>query len=208
MRKSLVAVLAALALGACAATHLDRSWVAPGLHDEPFHHIVAIAITRDHNRRVAMEEAMAGQLKRAAEGLQAEPSYKLLNDEQIQREDDVRNFLAASGFDGAVVMRVTQVNREDVWVPGSTSVAPMYYRTFWGYYSYWRPITFAPGYMETDRTVHVESALYEVPEGDLIYSAMSQTLNPSSPEELVREVGDRVARDLTAKGLISNGPPR
>jgi hypothetical protein len=49
--------------------------------------------------------------------------------------------------------------------------------------------------------------MFETPEGDLVYSAVSQTLNPGSPEDLVRQVGDRVAKDLAAKGLISNGHP-
>lgn len=196
----------AVALGAgCAATHLDRSFAAPDLHDGPFKHIVTIAMTHDHARRVAMEDALTGQLARA--GVQAEASYKTFTDEALQSQDSLRDLLTKNGFDGAVVMRVTNTSREDVWVPSTITVIPVFYRTVWDYYTHWKPVVFEPAYMANDRAVHVETVLFEVPEGDLIYSAISQTLNPASAEDLVRQVGDRVAKDLAAKGLIGNSHP-
>lgn len=205
MPKCALPVVAALALsGACSATRLQGSWTAPGLHDEPSRHIVAIAITGDHNRRVALEDALAAQLQSVGEGVQVEASYKTFNDDAMKAVDKVRDLLASGGFDAAIIMRATDVKREDVWLPGSQSVAPMYYRTIWDYYAYWQPIALQPGYLKSQRTVHVETAMFAVPEGDLIYSAISQTVNPASAEELVKQVGDRVAKDLTQKGLISN----
>jgi hypothetical protein len=205
MTQSLWPVLAIALAAGCAGTHLNQSFAAPYLHDGPFKHVVTIAITADHGRRVAMEDALAGQLRQA--GVQAEPSYKLLGDAAAQGEDSIRELLTTSGFDAVVMMRATTTNEDDVWVPGSVAVAPMYYRTMWDYYAHWHSIALERGRLAADHAVHVETVMFETPEGDLVYSAVSQTLNPGSPEDLVRQVGDRVAKDLAAKGLISNGHP-
>ena len=185
---------------ACAATRLERSWAAPSLHPDPFRHVVAIAMSADPQLRAVMEDALAGQLSHSSDGLEAHASYKVAG--AIQNGDQFRDLLAAAGADGAILMRITDVRRDHVWVPGRPLVAPTYYRTIWDYYAHWQTLAFQPGYMAGDRSVRIETTMYSVPEGDLVYTAISDTLNPASPEDLVKLVGNRVARDLADRGLV------
>jgi hypothetical protein len=83
---------------------------------------------------------------------------------------------------------------------GEAWVVPEYYRTFWGYYRHWIPVSYEPGYVERDRDVQVETALYSATsDGELIYSAISRTLNPNSPADLAKDVTSLVARKLRDK---------
>ena len=212
LRLGSVTVMAVLTAGwivsGCASTRLERSWTSPYAGPTTFRNLVTIAITKDAPRRQAMEEAMASEIEEVALGVEAEPSRTILSDSEIIDEQRVRDHLAQTNYDGAIVMRVTDVTRQDVFVPGRTTVVPVYYRTFWGYYRHWAPIAFEPGYVERNQNVQVETQVYVMPTGDIVYSAVSRTLNPSSSADLMESVASVVAKDLKAKGFLASGLTR
>jgi hypothetical protein len=151
-----------------------------------------------------MEQAMAAEIRDEAPGVEAVPSRSILSESEIADEVRVREHIAQTRFDGAVVMRITDVERRDVFVPGRTTVVPAYYRTFWGYYRYWAPIAYEPGYIERTRDVQVETQVYAMPAGDLVYSAVSRTLNPSSAADLAERVAKVVTKELRERGFIAS----
>jgi hypothetical protein len=199
--RRLTVVLAVLA-SACASTALEHSWSKPDIGQLTFTKVAAVAVSRDASRRRMMEDAMVQEIQHVGKDVQAVPSYSVMPD-QIDTETSRRAF-EQRGFDGVVALRVTDVSRSDVYVPGSAVVAPVPYRTFWGYYNYWVPIAYEPGYVEQNSNVRVETEVYSLANGssELIYSAVSQTLNPTSTTELVNSVASVVSHDLRDKGLL------
>lgn len=199
------AVAAAVAIGAAcgAGTRVQSSWSSPNVSPSPMRNIVAIAITKDPGRRQLMEQAMAREIQDEAPGVEAVPSRSILSDSEIADEARVRDHLAQTKFDGAIVMRITDVERHDVFVPGRTTVVPVYYRTFWGYYRYWAPIAYEPGYVERNADVQVETEVFAMPGGELVYSAISRTLNPSSAADLAERVAGVVTKELRERGFIA-----
>jgi hypothetical protein len=187
---------------ACGATRVQRSWTNPDVGPMTFRNVVTVAMTKDPGRRQSMEEAMAGEIEDEAPGVEAVPSRSILSDSEINDERRVRDHLAQTKYDAAIVMRVTDVDRRDVFVPGRTVSVPVYYRTFWGYYQYWAPIAYEPGYVERNQDVQVETLVYAMPKGELVYSAMSRTLNPASSADLVESVASVVTDELQARGFL------
>ena len=76
---------------------------------------------------------------------------------------------------------------------------------FRGYYSYWYPYIYEPGYYVTDKTYFMEGNLFEANSESLIWSVQTETLNPSSIEkfskELVRLMLDKAMLDLNVKSM-------
>ena len=68
--------------------------------------------------------------------------------------------------------------------------------------SYWIPALQQPGYVERDRQMLVETEAYALPSGELVYSALTKTINPVSSADLVIEVGQNVAKDMSVRRLI------
>ena len=204
----LVAVAAAGLVAACAGTRVQSSWSNPNVSPAPFRNLVAIAITKDPGRRQMMEDAMAAEIREQAPAVEVMSSRSILSDAEIADEARLRDHLAQTRFDGAIVMRITDVERRDVFVPGRTTMVPVHYRTFWGYYRYWAPVAYEPGYIERTRDVQVESQVYKMPDGDLVYSAVSRTLNPSSAADLAESVAKVVTRELRDRGFIAQGASR
>jgi hypothetical protein len=187
----------------CATTQLERAWVKPDLAPLNLRRVVAIALSRNPTRRRIMEASIVEQIRKVSPDVQTTQSSTLISDADVRNEERVREQLQGAGFDAWMIMRVTDVARNDVYVPGEAWVVPEYYRTFWGYYRHWIPISYEPGYVERDRDVQVETALYSATsDGELVYSAISRTLNPNSSADLAKDVTSLVARDLRDKGIL------
>jgi hypothetical protein len=57
--------------------------------------------------------------------------------------------------------------------------------------------------------VQVETEVYSTAgEGELVYSAISRAVDPTSPADLVRKVGAIVASDMRSRGLLRPGSGR
>jgi hypothetical protein len=100
------------------------------------------------------------------------------------------------GFDGAVVIRVVSAKEEVTYVP------PSYGPTFWGYYGYAFPATYAPAYYRSDKIVRVETSIYSLRQDQLLWVATTETMNPESVASLVDDVAKAVRRELEREKLI------
>jgi len=198
-RGLLVVAVSGLAL-ACASTRIETQWKDPSLtaQDLAFHRVIAIAQVEDGTlRRVAEDELVRvlGASPRAqARGMQASPSYPLIDARELADVAAMRRKVEANGFDGAVVMRLIASEERVTYVPGR-------YETMWG-----RVVSYDPGYTTVDRIVRIETGLYSITQGKRLWSGVTRTLNPSDVPELVDEVAKAIAAELQAQGLLAPAP--
>jgi hypothetical protein len=171
------ALLLALAT-ACATTKLTSTWRDPALESMQFRKVVGIALTADPVvRRLAEDEFV-----RAVGTAQGIAGYTLIPDEELRDRERVRARLEAAGVDGAVVYRLASVEERERWVPPTT------YGSMWGYWGWAGPMVYEPGYLTSDQFVQVETAVYSIADARLVWAARSETINPSTAEQLIGEV--------------------
>jgi len=190
-------VLLALSLGCAASTRIVESWAAPGLApaDLAFDHVVAIAVMRDEARRRAAEDAVAGVASRT----RVTPGYALLGAGERADAERVAATLERQGIDGAITMRLIEVDREQTWVPGRRYVYPGGY---YGYYGHVRSFAYEPGYVRTDTYVRVETTLYDVERRKLLWAGVSETWNPGDIDDVVEGIVQAARRELAEQGLL------
>ena len=185
---------------ACASTRIVDRWRNPEVGAISFQKVVAMAIVKDGGRRRVLEDAMAAEIE--AVGATAQPAYTFVSDEQVRDDAAARRQFEREGFDGAVMLRVVGANTTQTYIPGRVTAVPVYYRTLWGYYRYWVPVEYDPAYVRTDRSVRVETIVYSVKDEQMVWSGLSETMNPDSAGALVRGVAKAVVRDLRNGGLL------
>jgi len=189
--RQFLAVLMTLALGACASTGIAESWIDPGTKELPrFKKVFVAYIGADSAAQRLAEDSMAKHLA-APEVLK---SYALYPDAKGLDPARVKDELRAQGCDGAVMMRLARIEQEI----SATSTHPGYYGSFGGY---WGHGYGAPVDVRTDEIVHMETNVYSLTDDKLVYSARSETFNPSSTEQLVDEIAAAIAKDLDQRGL-------
>jgi hypothetical protein len=179
-------VLIALVISACSTTSILSTWTKPGLTGLHFNKVVVVVPLKDEGQRRRAED----EVVRALAPTLAVPSYTLVP--AGANADQLRQQVAASGFDGAVILRVRAVDKEATWVPG-TYGGPYYGWGAGGWYD--------PGYMRVDTYVRIETNVYAMPEEDLLWAATSRTANPSSLTKLTDETVAALRDELHKEGL-------
>jgi hypothetical protein len=121
--------------------------------------------------------------------------------------DYLRDQIRANQIDAVIVSRLLRVDKKVTTVPSSTYVAPFpYYYSFYGYLGAVYPIVYDPGYTREDTTVSVETNVYSTskPDGDLVWTGVSDSFNPKSAKKVVDGLVKEVPKQMEKDGL----PPK
>jgi hypothetical protein len=194
----LFAALLAAVLGGCATTQVTRAWKDPDFPRATFNKVLVVFQNADPALRRILEDEMARDISNAV------PAYSLLGDAEIRDVERVRTRLREQGFDSAVVMRVVTVDREVTYSPARMYVVPGYYRGFYGYWRYGWGTVYDPGYLRTDRIVHIATNVYDVRADKLVWASQSETFNPTSLRSAIAEVVKATSR-ATGEALKARG---
>jgi hypothetical protein len=182
---------------ACApATKLEKSWADPSFNmntSKPFTKVLVVAPLKDANSQRIAEDKIVAELKKAGNAVEAVQSYTIpraADADQKQTEEK----LIASGFDGIILMHLTDVEKSTSYVQGSS---------YGGYGRYgWYGYNYTPGYYVEDKTFLVETNFYELPGAKLLWSGTTSTLNPTKFESTMDQIIYSIKYDLQKKGLI------
>ena len=172
-----------------------------------FKKVIVLGLIHDRDRtlREHMEQSLAEHLR--SRGQAAVCACELYGpkefDQLSEKEALVR--LSNAGVDGVLTIVLLDKERERYYVPGQMQYTPygFYYDRFWGHSRtlYWR--IYSPGYYTTNTRYFWESNLYDLSDGKLIYSAQSQSFDPSSSDVLGKEYGKLIVDDIVGKGVIA-----
>ena len=198
-------VLAASALlfaaGGCQTTTLKTTWREPSAQTLAFKKVAAVVLNSTPAERRAQEDALAANARRTT----VVPSYLSISDELLSDVPKAKQQIIAGGFDGALILKLVDTRTETTYVPPSVST----WNDGWssGYSAYNRydshpSYDVTPGYTATDTFVRAEISLYRVPEGKLLWSGASETMNPADARSFAKEVLKAVARELKKQGMI------
>lgn len=132
-------------------------------------------------------------------GPEAVPASQLVSEGELRDIDKVRARLTAEGFDGAITMRLVDATT-DVRVAGDP--VPTAYYDVWSYYGFVTIAEKGPTYLAADSKLQIETNIYSLTDGKLLWSGTSETMQPKLVETVVKEVAELVQRRLRSEGLI------
>lgn len=179
----------------CASTKMVKNWVYPETGALQFEKVMALVLVQDRFVRQAGEDEMVRQIKK----VEAIASYRVLPERDLDNESLVRKAVAESGVDGIIVMRPVYDRQEVSYVSGGY---PSANNSFYGYYGWAYPISYAPGYYRSDRLVGVETNIYDAKTDKLVWSGVSQTANPKDVKKVVAETARAVRKVMKKYGFL------
>lgn len=113
-----------------------------------------------------------------------------------------------NGTDVDAILTVALVDKdtETRYVPGNYAYAPAtrfgYYGRFWGYYTNWYPMLFDPGYYTEDKVYFLETNLYDADTEELLWSAQSETYNPSGLSDFSKDFSSTIFAKMKKDGVL------
>src|SRR5262249_55905045 len=155
---------------ACSTPTQETSvWQSPTYAGGPMKNIAVFAGRVNATDRRTLEDGYVAAL--ASHGVHATPSYTPFPQGQVpQDQPAVRTVLQQRGFDGALVSTLKGVTEQVLVTPG-VDWAGGFYGGSWG--------PGAPVYAQTDQFVKFETTLWSPSSGKMVWSAVTQTENPS-----------------------------
>ena len=193
-------ILSLLLLYSCISTKVVSSWSEPDkeVTIANLSKVLVVAMFHNETSNRKAEDQMVGYLK--GKGV---ASYNYLN-ENFNKKDVVaiREMIKKDGFDGAVTMRLVDVEKEKIYTPGEINYYPSYYRSFSGYYYSWLNSQRTPGYYTTTKTYTVETNVYSIKMDKIIWSGLTKTTDPKGVKNLTAEVAKVVYKKMLKEGFI------
>jgi hypothetical protein len=192
---------------ACSSTRVTSSWKSPDVTSGnlSMKKIMVAALLPDKDRQLekSMEQKLVNELK--AKGIDAVSAYDQYGPKYFPKDEKKAiNKLRASGIDGFLTIVLLDKSKEKTFNPGYSAFRPIgIYRTWFGWYRTVYGRVYTPGYYTTENKYYWESNLYNLPDEKLIYSAQSESFEPSSINQLAMDYGGKLINDMTKQGLIA-----
>ena len=127
------------------------------------------------------------------------------------KKKEIAGELKNKGFDSILTFALVSIDEKENYVPATYSTAayggyyPMnygYYGSYWGYYSYHSPQVYQEGYYTSSKVYTLEAVLYDLKTEALVWSARSETLDPSSVNSFSIEYAETVAYQMLKDGIV------
>ncbi len=195
-----VCLTATMMMVACTATKITSSWREPNkmVTISQLNKVLVLALFNNETNRHKAEDQMAGYLK--GKGV---VSYNYFTDKfNRKNEDAIRDAIAAAGFDGAVTMRLIDVEKEKIYLPSNQPLYPAYSRNFPAYYYRNYGYYQQENYYRTTRIYTVETNVYSIKENKIIWTAMTETTDPDGVNKLTGEIAKVVYKQMVKEGFL------
>jgi hypothetical protein len=199
-------VAAAVTLLACATTTFHSTWKNPAA--EPLNlrgkRVAALILSEEEALRFAAEDALAREI--TAHGGVGVPSYKLLPKGLVRDQEKARELLEKAAVEGVVALRPRAWDRSltadlgTYW--GSPRYASFWGPGFWGWGWGWGGVH--DGYVRVDAILVVETLVYSLPQGKLVWASQSQTMNPSQVGPSIHELSTKVGTEMEKQSLLGH----
>ncbi len=203
LRSILIASLLALGLAGCTSTKIVGTYTSPNL-DKSYKSVFVVGMVGDQ----MTDKNVAADLvdKFNARGINAQAIQGTLTPDielTDAKKKEIAQALMSKGFDSILTFALISIDEQENYVPGTYSTAGYYpatmhpyYGSYWGYYGYYSTQVYSPGYYTTNKVYTMEAALYDLSTEQLVWSARSETVDPTSVNSFSREYSEVVAYNM------------
>ena len=187
----------------CSSSKLTATWHDPSFAEsKTLQNVLVIAITRDETIKRLYEDQFIEKL--ASYGVKATGSYSLSQPDIKPTKEAVDAAVKEAGAQSVLITRYLGTDTKEHYRPPQRTMlyADPYYRGIHGYYPMAYREVYTPGYTVTVNTVFLESNVYDVKTGNLVWSARSESINPSMTKKYVDELVNLFSTDLKKSSIL------
>ncbi len=186
---------------ACNSTRITSSWREPDkqVSLNNLDKVLVVALFKTETARHKSEDQMVTFLK--GKGV---ASYNYLNaDFNKKNEQALREKISKDGFDGAITMRLVDVEKEKSYITGDEFYPPIYNRNFSGYYSRSLPFYAMPEYFATTKTFTVETNVFSIKEDKIIWSGITKSTDPGGINRMMKDIVFVIYKRMVKEGFVA-----
>jgi hypothetical protein len=192
---------------ACTSTKLTSVW-KDTTYDGYIESILVVAVTENVRNRLIFESEFVKEFKKV--GIEALASVDATPQDEESSENDILTEARKQAVNTILVTHLISVDEKSVYHPPKTYAAsrPAYTtpRTYHGRFHTYYPRVYEyvhePGYYTQQKSVNLETNLYETETEKLIWSVTSETLDPQSVNKIIESLSTVVIKNLQKNKLL------
>jgi hypothetical protein len=210
MRRFLpILLLFLLILPGCGPSQqITVTWINPERSENaPFEKIFVLVMSPNAETNFRVEDRLAGII--ASRGQEYVLSSMVFPPNTRISENFTKEQMAEAirrtGCDAVFIIAEVDVKEVTHYKPG-VSYSPYAYNHFgsyYGYYNYYYPMIYSPGYYTTDRTFYIETIFFDLEKDDPLWLIMSEAYNPASLDSWFDVYIRQLFEELRREGLVS-----
>jgi len=197
----LSAVVAITAVSCGTSSSLVQRWSEPSYVGKKGQKLFILALAQNERNQKTWEDAFSQALLMVK--VQPIPSSTAFAFGASLDSTTLKQHVHASGADLLAVSRLVDVEKEQVYVPGSTyyTPAPAYYGYYGYYYNSWG-MTSTPGYYQEQKVYSLETNVYDVATEKLVWSGLTETVDPATAQDVANSVIALIVDDMLQRKII------
>lgn len=194
--------------GCASSTQILGSWKSPEIEAQQYRRIVVAALTDNVLARQEVENDLQAQLQ--SRGIEATRSIDLFPPSAASKSGPDVNLLMerikSNGHDAILTAALVDEQTKTRYVPGSMGYRPMtrfmWYGSFRGYYTFWYPTLYDPGYYTENKVYYLETNLYDVASDRLVWSAQSKSYSPRNLRKAASQFAEVTVQKMTEDNVL------
>jgi len=213
--KNLSIILVLAVLSGCNASKLTGSW-SKGEAPKKYNKTAVLVMTPKTTARAIFEVDMMKSLE--AKGINATHTMDIFP--MAGTKDLLESFTAAqiqevmdeklekNGVDAIMIIALLDREQEQKYVQGASVGITMPYTYgggYHGYYGYAHSNVYSTGYYTTTTSYMVQTNIYDVATGEMIYTAQTKTTDPSNMEAEIKKLSDLIVYDIAKRKIYDTG---
>ena len=204
--KWILAAFTALLMVSCSNTQVVSSYKDEKAPVRNYKKILVLGIFQQKDRSVRQETEvqLADRLKDL--GYNAVTAMDEYGPKAFEKftEEQIAEKLKSSSFDAVLTTALLDEQKKENYQQGTVRYQPVtYYNRLGRYYTTVYDRVYEPGYYTTSTDYFLESNLYDIATGNLVYSVQTKSFDPSSAAGLANDNSKKIVKDLQAKGVLS-----
>jgi hypothetical protein len=196
-------LLSSILMNSCATKDIVRVWNSNEEYNRNIKKILALGLINQVSLRHNAEFAFVDASKKAGiwaiDGMSVFPPQMGKPFEDLERD---RAHLLDKGFDAILTISIIDVSAERYVKPETKYVPLVYYDRFSNYYYRTEALVYKPGYFSLESRYFLETNLYEVKTGKLVWSGRSYIFDPQDVERFVPKYANKLFNELLPAGVI------
>lgn len=208
MRISKAVCLAFLGLwlfSICSAQKSNSVWVnKEKMKGKAYKKVFIIVMADDPVARGALEMGLTNAaIDRGYDAvLSIDYLHPIVGETKTPSKEELVDAVQKSNSDAVLVASLLRAKEELSYTPGTSSYMSMpYSRSYYGYYNYWYPSIYSPGYYTPEMNYVILSNMYDVASEEIMWSVKSKVFNPSSITGFSNDYIKLLGKQLGKKGL-------
>lgn len=196
-------LFATILISSCATKDIVRDWNSGEEHKRNVESIMIMGLVNQVSLRSDIEFEMSNAARKI--GLKATNSITIFPPELGKPFDDTERIkvrMQERGIDAILTVAIIDIKAERYVGPEKTYVPLAYYDRFTNYYYRTEALVFKPGYVSLQTRYFLETNLYEVKTGKLVWSGRSYIFDPRDVERFVPKYANKLFKELLTAGVI------